>query len=35
MRDYICMDWRHLRELLGAGAKTYGDLQIGYGAFMI
>jgi DNA modification methylase len=23
---YICMDWRHLREFLGAGAKTYGDL---------
>jgi hypothetical protein len=23
---YICIDWRHLREFLGAGAKTYGDL---------
>ena len=23
---YICMDWRHLREFLGAGAKTYDDL---------
>jgi DNA methylase/ParB-like nuclease domain len=23
---YICMDWRHLREFLGAGANTYGDL---------
>ena len=23
---YICMDWRHLREFLGAGAETYDDL---------
>jgi DNA methylase len=23
---YICIDWRHLREFLGAGANTYGDL---------
>ena len=23
---YVCIDWRHLREFLGAGAKAYGDL---------
>jgi len=23
---YICIDWGHLREFLGAGAKIYGDL---------
>src|SRR5208283_4272011 len=24
---YICMDWRHLEELLDAGAKVYGELK--------
>jgi DNA modification methylase len=24
---YICMDWRHLEELLAAGADTYGELK--------
>jgi hypothetical protein len=24
---YICIDWRHLEELLGAGRKTYGELK--------
>jgi ParB-like chromosome segregation protein Spo0J len=24
---YICMDWRHLDELLTAGAETYGELK--------
>ncbi|HEY8129411.1 MAG TPA: DNA methyltransferase [Hyphomicrobium sp.] len=23
---FICIDWRHLREFLGAGAETYGSL---------
>jgi len=24
---YICMDWRHLEELLDAGRQTYGELK--------
>jgi DNA modification methylase len=24
---YICMDWRHLEELLAAGAEAYGELK--------
>src|SRR4029077_3055189 len=24
---FICMDWRHLDELLAAGAEAYGDLK--------
>jgi DNA modification methylase len=24
---YICMDWRHLEELLAAGAENYGELK--------
>src|SRR5438046_1892020 len=24
---YICMDWRHLEELLAAGAEVYGELK--------
>jgi DNA modification methylase len=24
---YICIDWRHLEELLAAGRKTYGELK--------
>src|SRR6202045_4963800 len=23
---FICIDWRHLRELLGAGTEIYGSL---------
>jgi hypothetical protein len=31
---YICMDWRHLDELLAAGRDAYGELKFSSAAVM-